>query len=173
MAPSTRGSQSALQARSPPTCDALFKSPVLIDYLLGVDLWHGRFVARALTRLVEKSDLRFRWVPRGTSCSQPLTDLAPLEQRFVGVSLLPALNPAPFGHGMKAPVVDNAIWRIVSAPERVRSQAWLRPQPSQGRRAPGPLGELPPREPCWAASAAAVGTAGRRAARPGPPYGCS
>lgn len=68
-------------------CDALSKSPILIDYLLEVDLWHGRFVARALTRLVEKSDPRFHRVARGTSCSRLLPELVPLEQHFVGGSI--------------------------------------------------------------------------------------
>lgn len=67
MAPSIRESRSALQACFPQTRDAGSKSPILIDDLLGVDLWHGRFVARALTRLFGKSDPRFRWVPRGGS----------------------------------------------------------------------------------------------------------
>lgn len=53
------------------------------------------------------------------------------------VSLLLALNLAPLSCGMKALVVDNAIylgsvWRVVSAPDRAQSQAQLLMKPHQG-----------------------------------------
>lgn len=75
-------------------CDTLFKSPILIDHFPRLGLQHRRFVAHALTCLLEKSDQsdpRFHWVPRGTSCYAPAAEptlLRPgLEQCCVGVSI--------------------------------------------------------------------------------------
>lgn len=175
-------------------CDAGSESPILTDDLLGVDLWHGRFVAQALMRLFEKSDLPSREVPRGGSCQEgccrscaawakaravlcrhlfivdPKSGPAqPLQERTRdgqrAPSALSLMNKWPSMYGSQARCLLLA----------ATSSRWFdfRAPPGQHRATPECHNE-PPNELCsGAASTAAVGTAGRCTELLGPPYGCS